>query len=408
MLKDRSILLGVTGSIAAYKAVELARLLLKDGARVQVIMTERAAAFVTPLTFRAITQQPVVQRWDEDPSAREIGHVEHGYRADLVIVAPATANTIARLALGLADDALTATLLSVDAPTLIAPAMESRMWAHPTTAHNVGTLVGRGVQFIGPASGDLASGRTGAGRMVEPSVILDAARGLLAPGDLEGCELLITAGPTWEALDPVRLLTSRATGSMGRHLAEVAVRRGARVRLVLGPGASAPPAHHRLEVIPVESAEDMDRAVQSRLDGLDAFIATAAVSDFRPAAARAQKLKRSDAGSMQLSLVENPDVLARAAAALQARRSRAVVVGFAAETSDVEPNALEKRVRKGCDFIVANRVGAGRGFGDGETEVVWLGPEVREPFGPGTKAAAAAFLLDRVGRAVRERSGPHG
>jgi phosphopantothenoylcysteine decarboxylase/phosphopantothenate--cysteine ligase len=407
MLEDRSILLGVTGSIAAYKAVELARLFVKARARVQVIMTDRARAFVTPLTFRSITRRPVVEQWD-DPSGLEIGHVEHGYGADAVVVAPATANTIARLALGLADDALTATMLSFTGPALIAPAMESRMWAHPTTRHNVRLLRERGAAFVGPTSGELASGREGAGRMVEPDVIFDAVQALFEPGDLHGSRLLVTAGPTWEPLDPVRVLTSRATGTFGVHLAEAAARRGAHVQLVAGPGVAPPSRHPTLELIPVESARDMDAAVQARLDDLDALIATAAVSDFRPADARERKLKRRDPGAQRLELVENPDVLTRAADALRARGGRTVVVGFAAETEDLEENAREKRERKGCDFIVANRVGCDRGFGDAESALVWIGVGVREAFGPGSKAAAAEFLLDRVARAVRERSGAHG
>ena len=407
MLEDRSILLGVTGSIAAYKAVELARLLIKARAQVQVIMTDRARAFVTPLTFRAITQRPVIERWD-DPSDLEIGHVEHGYSTNVVVIAPATANTIARLALGLADDALTATMLSFEGPTLIAPAMETRMWSHPTTQHNVALLRQRGVKVIGPTSGDLASGRSGAGRMVEPGVIFDAVRALFEPGDLDGTRLLVTAGPTWEPIDPVRVLTNRATGTLGIRLAEAAARRGARVQLVAGPGVAAPAPHPAIEVVPVESALDLDAAVQARLDGLDAFIATAAVSDFRPADPRDDKLKRHDPDAARLELVENPDVLARAARALRERGARTVVVGFAAETEDLERNARDKRERKGCDFIAANRVGRDQGFGDGESELAWIGADVYETFGPGSKAAAAEFLLDRVGRAVRERSGAHG
>lgn len=407
MLEGRSILLGVTGSIAAYKAVELARLLVKARARVQVIMTERARAFVTPLTFRAITQRPVIERWD-DPSDLEIGHVEHGYDADAFVIAPATAHTIARVALGLADDALTATLLSFEGPTLVAPAMETRMWSHPTTQRNVALLEQRGVAFVGPTSGDLASGRSGAGRMVEPEVIFSAVSGLFEPGDLHGTRLLVTAGPTWEAIDPVRILTSRATGTMGLRLAEAAARRGAHVQLIAGPGVASPASHAGLEVVRVESAAQMDAAVQGRLDALDALIATAAVSDFRPADARDHKLKRHEDAALRLELVENPDILARAAAALRERGARTVVVGFAAETDEVEAHAREKRRRKGCDFIVANRVGSDRGFGGGETELAWLGPDVSEAFGPGSKAAAAEFLLDRVGRAVRERSGAHG
>jgi phosphopantothenoylcysteine decarboxylase/phosphopantothenate--cysteine ligase len=407
MLHGRTILLGVSGSIAAYKAVDLARRLVKAGANVQVIMTDRARAFVTPLTFRAVTGRKVMARWD-DTADTEIAHVELGYRIDAAVVAPATAQTIARLALGFADDALSATLLSHVGPLLIAPAMESRMWAHPATAAHVATLRERGVRFVGPVAGELASGRSGHGRMAEPDAIVAALEATLASDGLADRTLLITAGPTWERLDPVRILTSRATGTFGVSLAEAAVRRGARVRLVAGPGVPASPPHPRLERTDIESALDLERAVTDRLDGLDALIATAAVSDFRPAHPRDGKLKRSDPAADRLDLVENPDVLATAASELRRRGARTVVVGFAAETSDVEAHAEAKREKKGCDFMVANRVGVDRGFGAGSTEVVWLGEAVRVAFGPGSKPAAADFVLDRLEEAVRQRAGADG
>lgn len=394
-------MLGVSGSIAAYKAVEIARGFVKAGASVQVIMTERAQAFVTPLTFRAITGRPVIDRWD-DPAQTEIGHVEQGYRADLAVVAPASAQTLARLALGLADDALSATLLSYVGPLLLAPAMESRMWEHPATRAHVETLRARGATLVGPTEGSLASGRTGSGRMVEPDEVVAAAAAALAPRDLVGARLLITAGPTWERIDPVRLLTSRATGTLGVRIAEAAARRGAEVALVLGPSATTPTAHPGLEVVHIESAVELDEAVQARLQDLTAFIATAAVSDFRPASARDAKLKRSDAAATSLELVENPDVLARAARALKDRGAATLIVGFAAETEDVEANAREKLLRKGCDFVVANQVGVDRGFGSGDTELWWVGPDPAERFGPGAKSQAADFVLDRLVRAVRQ------
>jgi len=407
MVDGASILVGVTGSIAAYKAVEVVRQLVKAGASVQVIMTKRARAFVTPLTFRALTGRPVITRWDESTQA-EIGHVEHGHRADAAVIVPATAQTIARLALGFADDALGATLLSFDGPLLLAPAMETRMWEHPATRAHVDTLKARGAVFVGPAAGDLASGRAGRGRMAEPDEVVATLERCLRVPELEGRRLLITAGPTWERLDPVRVLTNRATGTFGRALAELAAQRGAEVVLVLGPGVDAPAAHPRLEVVRVESAEDMDGAVQSRLEGIDGFVASAAVSDFRPAEPRDGKLKRADPGARRLELVENPDVLARATASLRSMGARTVVVGFAAETSRVEAHAAEKRARKGCDFIVANRVGADRGFGSEATEIIWLGEATRASFGPASKPAASAFLLDRLAQAIRERASPDG
>jgi len=407
MLRDRSVLLGVSGSIAAYKAVEIARLLVKEGAKVQVIMTEAAQAFVGPLTFRAITGQPVVTRWD-DPLQTEIGHVEQGYRANVGVVAPATAQTLARLALGLADDALAATLLSFDGPLVLAPAMETRMWSHPATRANVATLRSRGATFVGPDSGPLASGRTGQGRLAEPEAVVAAVVAAAGPRDLDGMRLLLTAGPTWEPLDPVRLLTSRATGTFGVRLAEAAAFRGAEVTLVLGPTSVAPVPAPNLWVVRVESAEQMRAAVQQHLSECSAFIATAAVSDFRPAEAQARKLKRADGAARRLELVENPDILAEAARALAAPGAPTVVVGFAAETEDVERNAREKLARKGCDFVVANRVGVDRGFGPAETEVAWIGPDVCASFGPGSKADAAAFVLDRLAPVIRERQRDHG
>jgi phosphopantothenoylcysteine decarboxylase/phosphopantothenate--cysteine ligase len=282
--------------------------------------------------------------------------------------------------------------------------MESRMWAHPATAANVATLRARGARFVGPVAGALASGRSGHGRMAEPEAIVTELEASFTSSGLDDRTILVTTGPTWERIDPVRLLTSRASGTFGLRLAEAALRRGARVRLIAGPGVAASAPHPRLERTDIESAQDLDRAVAARLDGLDALIATAAVSDFRPAAPRDGKLKRADPDANTLELAENPDVLARAAAELRRRGAETVVVGFAAETSDVEAQAEAKRQRKGCDFIVANRVGLDRGFGGGDTEVVWLGAGVREAFGPGPKIAAADFVLDRLEVAVRQRA----
>lgn len=391
------VLLGVTGSIAAYKAVEVARRLGKAGARVQVAMTAGAARFVTPLTFEAITGQPVL----DDPWARrygEIQHVERAHEIDLLLVAPASANYLARMAHGLADDLVAAVALSTVAPKLVAPAMEDGMWQNPATQANLQLLRARGVGVIGPASGPLASGREGLGRMEEPERIVEAAWARLAwGGDLDGEAAVITAGPTWEPIDPVRVLTNRSTGAMGIALAEVGVRRGARVCLVLGPTHLEPIAHPRLEVRRVETAEEMLAQALEGLEARSVIIGAAAVGDFRPARRSAQKLKRSAPEAHQLELEENPDVLATLSLRLRAHRPTAIVVGFAAETDDVVTHAQAKLERKGCDLVVGNLVGPAAGFGPGHTRVVVVdrGASV-EPYGPASKEKVASFIWDRI------------
>jgi phosphopantothenoylcysteine decarboxylase/phosphopantothenate--cysteine ligase len=406
------VLLGVTGSIAAYKAVELARLLVKAGARVQVAMSSAAARFVTPLTFRAITSHPVLTDLFElgvraedsvDLGKRsDIEHVEAAHAIDLVIVAPATANSIARIAAGLADDVLSAILLATKAPILVAPAMETGMWENAATKDNVARLVSRGVRLIGPEAGELASGRSGMGRMAEPEAIVSAASALLAPKDLDGVGVVITAGPTWEAIDPVRVLANRSTGAMGIELAQAAADRGADVALILGPTQLVPPSSPRVHTVRVESAVEMLEAGKSAIDHAAVLIASAAVSDFRPEEAKASKLKRSDKNARTLPLAENPDVLLTLSKAMRSRARKngpVVIVGFAAETEDVEKNAREKLARKGCDLIIGNRVGKSAGFGRDATEVVAVPiPERGRPkrFGPASKREVAQFVLDQV------------
>ncbi len=388
------ILLGVSGSIAAYKAVELLRALTKAGAEVQIAMTRGARAFVQPLTFEAISGRSVLS--DVLAVERgEIGHVERAHEVDLLLVAPASANVIARLAHGMADDPVTAIALSTEAPKAFAPAMESGMWRNPATTANVATLEARGWTRIGPGSGALASGRSGVGRMEEPAVIAERALALFGARDLAGRRVVITAGPTWEPLDPVRLLTNRSTGSMGIAIANAAARRGADVQLVLGPTHLRPSA--AVTVHSVETAEQM-LAAASAIDDVDVLIASAAVSDFRPRDARASKLKRGHAGADVLELDENPDVLATLSARWRATRPGLVVVGFAAETEDLVDNAREKLAKKGCDLVIGNVVGADRGFGAGDTEVVAVRADGEQSFGPASKDAVAEFVLDQVVR----------
>jgi phosphopantothenoylcysteine decarboxylase/phosphopantothenate--cysteine ligase len=400
------VLLAVSGSIAAYKSADLVRRLQKQGLEVRVAMTASAKRFITPLTFEALTHASVLDDlWD---ASEEIQHVERAYDADLVIIAPATANLIARMAHGLADDIVTSTLLSSRAPLLVAPAMESNMWTHPATRENVKRLESRGARFVGPDAGDLASGRSGFGRLAELETIVQTALEMLGQTrDLEGLRILMTAGPTVEAIDPVRILTNRSTGTMGIAIAEAAARRGATVDLVLGPTHLS--VDSSVRTTRVESAAEMLAACDARLEGVDVLIGTAAVSDFRPADPRTAKLKRASADAHRLELRENPDVLATLAQKLRAsaggRSHPPVVVAFAAETEDVEVHAREKLDKKHADFVVANLVGRDRGFGPGETEVMVVGREGgSEAFGPTSKAKVAEFVLDQVMKQKGQRS----
>ena len=317
-------LLGVSGGIAAYKAALVARLLKAAGADVAVVMTENATRFIGPDTFSALTGEPAHTSLWERPG--EVVHVRLAREADIAVVVPATANVLAKLAHGLADDLLSATLLEATCPLVIAPAMHSGMWEHPATQANVRVLRDRGVTFVGPATGPLAHGDEGIGRLEEPEEIVAAVRGTLAPQDLAGRRVLITSGPTHEPIDPVRFVGNRSTGKMGAALAAEARARGADVTVVLGPGASVPPA---VEVVPVQTAEEMRDAVLARFDDAEAVVMAAAVADFRPKAIADMKLKK-DAGVPELLLEPTPDILAE----LGEKRGDQVLVGFAAETED--------------------------------------------------------------------------
>ncbi|MGF1508875.1 MAG: bifunctional phosphopantothenoylcysteine decarboxylase/phosphopantothenate--cysteine ligase CoaBC [Myxococcota bacterium] len=389
------VLLGVTGSIAAYKSADLTRRLIQFGLEVQVILTRGGSEFITAQTLEALSGRRVVRDWTQQG---EIAHVEMGYRADLALVAPASAHTLARLAHGLADDPLTATLLSYDGPLWVAPAMESRMWRHPATQDNVRILRDRGIVMLGPETGALASGRSGAGRMMEPADIADAVRDHLVRPDLRGETLLITAGPTVEPIDPVRFLSNRSTGVMGVELARQAAMRGATVHLVLGPTSIPRPVHDRILIHSVETALEMKKAVDERAEGATIFISAAAVSDFRPAAVESRKLKKDRAEAYTLNLVLNPDILSDVA---NTRRTDLIILGFAAETEDVEKNARKKLHQKGAHVIIANRVGPGRGFGQCDTELLWVDAASSIGSGSVTKPRAARFILDRLVALVR-------
>jgi phosphopantothenoylcysteine decarboxylase/phosphopantothenate--cysteine ligase len=367
MLQGKTIVLGVTGGIAAYKAAALCSNLVQKGAIVRVIMTRSALEFIQPLTFQALSRNHVaVDTFEEkDPSA--IAHIDWADSADLIVVAPATANFLAKYANGIADDMLTTTLLVTRAPVMVCPAMNVHMYDHPAVRGNMDILKQRGVQFIEPNVGFLACGYVGKGRMEEPDEIAQAiVNALTSPKDLTGLKVLITAGATREAIDPVRFFTNRSTGKMGYSLAEEALERGAEVILISGPSLLTAPAG--AEVVKVESAEEMFQAVTSRFEGADIIVKAAAVADYRPAMKHLQKMKKQE-GSMSIELVRTKDILHYLG---QHKNKCQVLVGFAAETEHVEENAKKKVENKNLDLIVANNVAVeGAGFG-GDTNIVSL------------------------------------
>lgn len=387
---------GVAGGIAAYKAVELVRLLDKAGARVEVAMTARAQQFVGPMTFQALTRRPVFTDLFSLTEEAAIGHIQLADAADLVIVAPATASSLARLAAGQADDAVTAVVLATKAPVLLAPSMNVNMWSHPLTQANLVRLTEvAGYRVVGPGDGFLACRWTGPGRLAEPADIASAAAQLLSPQDLAGQRIVVTAGPTYEAIDPARFIGNRSSGKMGVALAAAAQRRGAVVTLLLGPSAISPPVG--VTVIAIESARQLQTALAAAAEGADAIIMAAAVADYRPAEVAVHKLKRGRLGqATELALIANPDLLAE----LGARRGNAqtpLLVGFAAETQDVVENARRKLAAKRCDLVVANDVsepGAGFAVDTNRVTIVDHGGVTEVP--AGTKAAVAHRILDRV------------
>jgi len=365
-LSGRRIVVGVAGGIAAYKAAELVRALVKAGAEVRVVMTEAAQKFITPLTLQALSQHPVATDTFDLTQEATIGHIQLADAAELLVIAPATADVIARLAHGMANDLLTTVALACRAPLLLAPAMNVNMWRHPATQANLRVLVERGAHTVGPDAGELACGWVGEGRMIEAADIAAACAELLGPRDWAGRRVVVTAGPTYEPIDPVRFVGNRSTGKMGFAIAARAARRGAEVTLIAGPTALPTPAG--VTRIDVATALEMRAATLQHVDGSAMVVMTAAVADYRPAAESPQKLKKEALGDAPaLTLTKNPDILAE----LKGRAP--VVVGFAAETEDVERHAAEKLQRKGCDLIVANDVSEeGSGFGTDTNRVVLL------------------------------------
>ncbi len=399
-LDGKELVLGVTGSIAAYKAVHLLRELTRLGAGVTVCTTANGARFVGSLTFRTLSGRPVLTDLFDPQSPDAVEHVGLAERAHAMVVAPATADVIGKAAHGIADDFLTTLLLAARSPVLIAPAMDGGMWDHPAVVANVALLRQRGVTVMEPDAGALASGLSGKGRFPEPEAIIDALLDLLTPvRDLTGDRVLVTAGPTREPIDPVRYITNRSSGKMGYRIAAAARRRGATVTLVSGPTAIAPPPG--VTVVPVESAEEMREAVMQHLDGSTIVIKAAAVADYRVKQASPTKIKGKR--DLTLELTPNPDILAEVAR----RRTGAFVVGFAAETHDVARNARAKLDDKGVDLLVANDVSQkGIGFDADDNEVLmvdrWGGAEAlpRMP-----KDAVADAILSHV-LTLRARRGP--
>ena len=402
VLQGKYVVLGVTGSIACYKAVDLASKLTQAGALVDVVMTEYACRFVTPLAFGSITHRPVVTNLFDLESELAVEHVALATRADLLIVAPATAHAIAKLALGLADDPLTTTALATKAPLLLAPAMDAHMYEHPALQENLATLKRRGAYVVGPASGRLASGLVGPGRMVEPQELLDHVRWMLGrSGDLAGRDIVVTAGGTREPLDPVRVITNRSSGKMGYALAEAARDRGARVTLVAAPTDLPDPvgvALHR-----VETVREMRDAVLATTHYADVLVMAAAVSDYRPAEVAGQKMKKEGtADTIALTLLKNADFLPELP-------STVMRVGFAAETQNVLANARRKLEEKGLALIVANDVtDPDSGFGVDTNRVTLIDAQGDEELPLLPKYEVAHRVLDRVLLLLQQRDAAEG
>ncbi len=399
-VEGSNVLLCVTGGIAAFKAVQLLRLLTKAGAQVRVVMTEAATRFVGPTTFEALSGRPVATDLFPTSGAGGESHIALTDWADIIVVAPATANALARAALGLAPDLLGCVLLAARCPVVMAPAMHTAMYRHPATRSHLDTLDARGIHLVPVGEGDLASG-AGEGRMAEPSQIFETIAGVLSPKDLEGIRVLVTAGPTREPIDPVRHISNRSSGKMGYALARTAARRGARVVLVSGPVALEVPTG--VECVSVRTAREMAREVHARYADMDAVVMAAAVADYTPKQVAKHKIKKTG-GPMTLELEPTEDILA----SLGKRRAgsgatRPVLVGFAMETEALEANARAKLARKGCDFIVANDISApGVGFEYDTNQVTILSSSGQVvPLPLMSKEDVASALLDRVAAHLR-------
>ncbi len=392
-LSNKRVLLGVTGSIAAYKAADVIRRLREAGAEVRVVMTEGAKAFVTPLTFQALSGSPVHENLLDKEAEAAMGHIELARWADVILIAPASANSLTGLAHGRADELLHAVCLASDVPLAIAPAMNKHMWADPATQENVRLLAQRGVIFIGPDSGEQACGDVGEGRMIDSETIVSRLAELFSVGSLSGLTVLVTAGPTREALDPVRYLSNHSSGKMGYAIAEAAIEAGAKVILVSGPVALETP--DRVMRINVESAADMEVAVKEHITAAEIFVSTAAVADYRPVNVHQEKIKKKE-NRITLELEKNTDILAMA----KADYTKTFCVGFAAETQDLESYARAKLKQKNIEMIAANLVGTAATKTSGtfnsdlnELNVYWQGGETKLELGSKTKLARQLVAL---------------
>ena len=399
-LRGRFIVLGVTGSIAAYKSIELARRLTQAGATVQVVMSRSATEFVRPITFQALTYRPVEVEMFQIQDERAAGHVAMGREAEVIVVAPATAHVISRLANGMADDLIATTVLATSAPVVIAPAMETHMWQNPATQENIARLRARGVRVVDPESGPLASGDVGPGRLASlekiEAAVVDA---LSSSAALAGRRVIVTAGPTVEAIDPVRFVSNRSSGKMGYAIAQAARDAGAEVTLVTGPTALRAP--NGVRVIPVESAEDMQDAVLAVLPEMDAVVMAAAIADYRPLEVSHRKIKKRDAGSeLTIRMTENPDVLK---AIIAARRPKTIVVGFKAESGEATAEAERMLREKKVDLVIANDISDPSSvFGSDTDRVTFVSADGVEalPVLPKTEVARrlVAKLAERLAR----------
>ena len=393
MLAGNNILLIISGGIAAYKSLDLIRRMRERGVSVTPVMTQAASEFVTPLSVSALAGVQVYHDLFDLTAESDMGHIQLSRSADLVVVAPATADLMAKMANGLANDLASTLLLATDTPVLIAPAMNVRMWDHPATQRNLAQLVADGVHIVGPNPGDMACGEYGPGRMSEPLEIIDAIAAHFAPRPLEGHKVLVTSGPTHEPIDPVRYIANRSSGAQGTAIAAALRDLGADVRFVTGPSDVPPP--NGVHVIQVESAHDMFDAVKANLD-VSCAIFAAAVADWRVENASGSKIKKQNGSLPELSLTENPDILAHVAQ-LGTDARPPLVIGFAAETDDVIENATDKRARKGCDWIVANDVSPETEImGGSENQVILVTEQGADQWPRLSKGEVAAKLAERI------------
>ena len=392
LLHQRHIIVAISGGIAAYKGAELVRLLKKQGAVVRVILSRGAKEFITPLTLQALSGEPTHSELLDETAEAGMGHIELARWADLVVIAPGTADVIARLAQGRADDLLTTVALATPAPVAVAPAMNQQMWAHEATQSNLEQLVSRGIQIIGPDAGEQACGDVGPGRLLEPDSIANALSEQFESRLLDGKRVVITAGPTVEAIDPVRYLSNHSSGKMGYALARACADAGAAVTLITGPVSMAPPS--RVTVLPVTSALEMHDATVHCAPDADIFIGAAAVSDYRPESVAPEKLKKAEGQDRVITLVQNPDIIA-AVAKLSQRPT--LIIGFAAETNDVIAHAQEKRARKGLDYIVANDVSdPDTTFGSDQNAVHLIGEDKTHYLPLATKQVIAESIVNLI------------